>query len=104
MANYEFRKFVNATGFVATILIAVAILVAALVHWISTGVFGGGIPGLILGNGLPNILMFFANVCAYLVAIISGFYYARSKRSIWFVIAQSASTIIIAFVVISSLF
>lgn len=104
MANYEFRKKINLVGFIATIAIAVAILIAFLWNWISTGVFTTGIAGLKLSGGLPGILTYIANVCAYFVAIVSGFYYVKSKRSPWFMVVQFIAVFIIGFVVITGLF
>ena len=104
MANYEFRKKINIVGFIATIAIAVAILIVFLVNWISTGVFTAGIAGLKLSGGLPGILTYVANVCAYFVSIVAGFYFVRSKRSPWFMVVQVVATLIIAFVVIMGLF
>lgn len=104
MANYEFRKKINIVGFIASIAIAVAILIAFLWNWISTGVFNAGIAGLKLSGGLPGILTYIANVCAYFVAVVSGFYFVRSKRSPWFMVVQVIATIIIVFVVVIGLF
>ncbi len=50
MANYENRRTLNFLGFVATILIAIAILIAVIVTWIKSGHFWMGLPGLGFSN------------------------------------------------------
>lgn len=103
MAKYESKRTLNFLGFLATILIATAILIAGIVLWIKNGHFGWGIPGLGFSN-VPSALVCVANVCAYILAIFAGFAYARSKRSVAYIIVQIIATIIILFVIITSLF
>ncbi|MBQ8761847.1 MAG: hypothetical protein IJZ26_00815 [Clostridia bacterium] len=103
MPNYEFRKAMNAMGFFATVLIAGVILIAKVVYWIQTGSFLAPVPGLTLGS-VVEVLMFVANICAYIIAIITGFAYAKSRRSAVYIIIQSLAVFVIVFVIISNLF
>lgn len=103
MAKYESRRTLNFLGFMATILIAVAILIAGIVAWIKSGHFGMSLPGLSFSN-VPSALICVANICAYILAMIAGFAYARSKRNITYMIIQIIAVVIILFVIITSLF
>ena len=103
MAKYESKRLLNFLGFLATMFIAVAILIAGIVTWIKSGHFGMGLPGLGFSN-VPSALVCIANVFAYILAIFAGFAYARSRRNIAFLILQIVATVIILFVIITSLF
>ncbi len=97
MANYEFRRFLNMLGFIASILIAVASLIAMFV-----GLAQGNsisLPGLEF-TGLIDIIMALANIIAYFIVLVAGFNYARSKRSVWYMVAQSVSTLVILVMII----
>ena len=104
MANYESRKLLNFLGFVASILIAAAILIAGIVCWIDSGHFGAYIPGLGFGHGLATALVCLANIIAYILCIVAGFAYAKSKRNMAYMIVQIVATVIIVFVLITSMF
>ena len=98
MANLEFKRALNFMGFVATMLIAVALVVSLLVSLISgNGVYN--IPNFEINN-VQSAFSFFANILAYFITIISGFYYAKSKRNVWFMVAQVVCTLIIITAVI----
>lgn len=103
MAKYENKRTLNFLGFLATILIALAILIAGIVTWIRHGHFGWGIPGLGFSD-VQSALVCVANIFAYILAMFAGFAYARSKRNIAYMIIQIIATIIILFVIIISLF
>ena len=99
MANYGLRHALNFLGFVATMLIGVAMILAMIVN----GVSGGTIAGLNLrGASVASVIVFVANVFAYLITIIAGFSYAKSKRSAWFMVAQIVATIIIVVLLVLS--
>lgn len=103
MAKYESRRTLNFMGFLATVLIAIAILIAGIVAWIKVGKFGMSLPGLTFSN-VQTSLVCIANILAYFLAICNGFAYAKSKRNITYMIIQIVSTVIIIFVLITSLF
>ena len=103
MAKYENRRTLNFLGFLATIFIAIAILIAGIVTWIKSGHFGMGLPGLGFSN-VQTALVCIANICAYILAMCAGFSYAKSKRNIAYMIIQIVSVVIILFVLITSLF
>ena len=99
MANYGVRKALNFLGFLATMLIGIAMILAMIVN----GVNGGTIAGLNLrGATIASIIVFIGNIFAYLITIIAGFSYARSKRSAWFMIAQIIATIVIVVLLVLS--
>lgn len=102
MAKYEFRRALNFLGFLATLLIATAILIAGIIEWINTGSFNLSLAGLSV-DSFQSGMIFVANVFAYLLATIAGFYYARSKRSIWYTILQVIAVIVIVIVIIANL-
>ncbi len=92
MANYGLRKVLNFLGFVATLLIGVAMILAMIVN----GADGGTIAGLNLrGASVSTVIVFVANIFAYFITIIAGFSYAKSKRSMWYMIAQIVATLVI---------
>lgn len=92
MANYGLRKVLNFLGFVATMLIGVAMILAMIVN----GAGGGTIAGLNLrGASVSTVIVFVANIFAYFITIIAGFSYAKSKRSMWYMIAQIVATLVI---------
>ena len=103
MAKYENRRTLNFLGFLATVFIAVAILIAGIVTWIKSGHFGMGLPGLGFSN-VPSALVCVANIFAYILAMFAGFAYARSKRNIAYMVIQIICVVIILFVLITSLF
>jgi len=97
MANYGLRKVLNFLGFVATMLISIALILALIVN----GASGGGIAGLNLRGATPaSIIVFVANVFAYFITIIAGFNYARSKRSFLYMLAQIVATLVIVILVV----
>ena len=99
MANYNMRRMLNFFGFIATILISIARVLAMIVN----GVSGGTIAGLNLrGASIASIIVFVANIFAYFITIIAGFSYARSKRSAWFMITQIVATFVIVVLLILS--
>ncbi|MBR1925455.1 MAG: hypothetical protein IJ837_01200 [Clostridia bacterium] len=100
----ERKRPLNLIGFVVTILIATAILIAGIVAWIQNGHFGMSLPGLSFKNGVSSSLICVANILAYLLAIFTGLSYARSRRNIMFLILQVIASVIIVFVIITSLF
>jgi len=102
MAKYELRRMLNFLGFLATILIAIAILVAGIMGWIQEGSFNPNIAGLSFIS-LQSGIIFIANFFAYLLAATAGFSYAKSKRSIWYMVVQIIAVIIILFVIIANL-
>ena len=104
MAKYESRRTLNFLGFLATVLIALAILIAGIVSWINSGHFGMGLPGLSFRNGVPSALVCIANILAYILAMVGGFAYAKSKRNVAYMVIQIVSVVIILFVLITSLF
>ena len=92
MANYGLRKVLTFLGFVATLLIGVAMILAMIVH----GADGGTIAGLNLrGASVSTVIVFVANIFAYFITISAGFSYAKSKRSMWYMIAQIVATLVI---------
>ncbi len=98
MASLEFKRVLNFMGFVATMCIAFALVIAFIAHLISPEA------NPILNfkiDGLASAFSVIANVFAYFITIVAGFCYARSKRNIWFLIAQIIGMILIvvAFVV-----
>ena len=97
MANYGLRKVLNFLGFLATMLIGVAMILAMIVN----GATGATIAGLNLrGASVASVIVFIANIFAYFITIIAGFSYARSKRSAWYMVAQIVATLVIIVLVI----
>ena len=63
---------------------------------IVNGADGGTIAGLNLrGASVSTVIVFVANIFAYFITIIAGFSYAKSKRSMWYMIAQIVATLVI---------
>ncbi len=98
MANLEFKKALNFMGFVATMCIAIALIISLIISLFDGS--GGGIPGFQI-NDVVSAFTFFANILAYFITIVAGFYYAKSKRNVWFMILQIIGTILIIAAVIT---
>ncbi len=97
MANYNFRKVLNFLGFIATMLIGIAMILAMIVN----GTTGGTIAGLNLRNAsVSTVIVFIANLFAYFITIIAGFCYAKSKRSVWYMVAQIVATVVIVILLV----
>ena len=97
MASLEFKKALNFMGFVATICIAIALIISLIIS-----LFGEtkGIPGFQI-HDVVSAFTFIANILAYFITVISGFYYANSKRNVWFMVVQIIGTILIIAAVIT---
>ena len=98
MANLEFKRALNFMGFVATMLIAAALIVSIVVSLIN-GDGAYNIPNFPINN-VESAFSFFANILAYFITIVAGFYYVKSKRNVWFMVAQIVGTLIILTAVI----
>ena len=94
-SKWEFRKFLNLLGYIAVILIAVA--------WVIGFIFRNG-AGLTPGSNIVSWLVFCGNLFAYFITAVAGYYYARSKRSIWFLITYIIAVVLIALFVILTAF
>ncbi|MBR7091028.1 MAG: hypothetical protein IKC79_01080 [Clostridia bacterium] len=99
MGQYAFRRFVNMLGFVSSILIALASLIAMLVALAQGEVMH--LPGLVFSGAIGTI-MSLANILAYFIVLVAGYSYARSKRSAWYMVAQVVSTLVILVMIILS--
>lgn len=97
VANLEFKRALNFMGFVATICIAVALIISLIASAISGD--GGSIPNFQISD-LATAFAFIANILAYFITIVSGFYYAKSKRNAWFMVIQIIGTLVIIAAVI----
>lgn len=75
----EFSGLMNMLAFVGIMFIAAALVLAKI--------FGGG--------QLTNALTIVANVIAYLITAISAYYFARSRRNIWYFVAFLVAVILI---------
>ncbi len=91
MANLEFKRVLNCLGFVATMIVACALAVTCIFSFVSDSVSFS----FFRITDLTSAVMFVANVIAYFITIVSGFYYCLCKRSHAFMIAQIIGTIII---------
>lgn len=74
----DFGRFLNILGYIGIILVAVALILAKI---------GGG--------ELASAMTLIANVIAYLITAVAGFYYARSKRNVWYFVAFAVAVILI---------
>ncbi len=92
MANLELRKFINFLGYIATMLIALALAISLLVSLLDKG--SGGIPMFNIVD-VVSALTCIASIIAFLVTIICGFLYAKSKRNHVFIITQTIATMLI---------
>lgn len=103
MAKYEGKKLFHFLGFLATILIALAILIAGIVNLIKFGQFTLGMSGLSFYN-FQSALVCIANILAYFICMCVGFLYAKSKRNIAYLIIDIIAITIIIVVIVLNLF
>ena len=91
MANLEFKRAINFMGFLSTMLIAMALLISLILS-----LFGiGGGASVFRITDVISAFTFFANVLAYFITIVAGFYYVKTKRNRLFMVLQVVGTIII---------
>lgn len=74
--NFKFQKFLNFLAYVAIIFVAVALLLGRFITSLSA---------------LRDI----AEILAYFITAISAYYYARSKRNPWIIVAYIAAVVIV---------
>lgn len=80
MSNFGFRSFANVIAYIAVILVGAALLVQAL-----------------LGDGMvAYVFKTIADVLAYVMLAISSFSYAKSRRSVVYIIIWIVAVALIA--------
>ncbi|MBQ2863885.1 MAG: hypothetical protein IJE91_00285 [Clostridia bacterium] len=80
MSNFGFRSFANVLAYIAVILVGAALLVQAL-----------------LGDGMvAYVFKTIADVLAYVMLAISSFSYAKSRRSVVYIIIWIVAVALIA--------
>lgn len=86
MGKWETRKFINCIAFWAMLFAAIA---------------------LVVGRVFPTLQVFLmpiASFLAFCVASVSAFYYARSKRSIiWMILFVISAIVVLALLALSAL-
>ncbi len=99
MTNLEFKRGLNCLGFWATMCIAVTLVAICVIAFVT-----GEVVSLFRIADIPSIFVLVANILAYFVTIMLGFYYCLSKRSPWFITMQIIATLLIAGAVVVGLF
>lgn len=74
-----FRGIVNFVSYIAVFCIGIALILNVIFK----------------GNSFSNAFQMVAECLAYIVVSISAFYYARSKRSIWYLICWIVAVVLI---------
>ncbi len=100
MANLEFKRAINFMGFLATMLIAVALLISLIVSLFQAE---KGIPFFQI-NDMISAFTFFSSVLAYFITVVAGFFYVKTKRNPWFMVLQVLGTVIILAAIIVGAF
>lgn len=72
-------SIINMLGFIGIMFVAIALVLAKI--------FGDG--------DLTHALRLIANIIAYLITGIVAYYYARSKRNVWYFVAWAVAVILI---------
>ncbi len=99
MANLEFKRAINFMGFLATMLIALALVISLIVSLFQSG------SGILIFKitDVVSALVFFSSILAYFITIVAGFYYVKTKSNRWFLALQIIGTVfIIAAVIIGA--
>ncbi len=91
MASLEFRRVLNCLGYVATMAIALALATSCVISIVDEGAK----LTIFRISDVTTAVVFVANVLAYFITVVAGFYYCISKRSPWFMISQVFATIVI---------
>ncbi len=91
MANLEFKRLLNCLGFIATMAIACALATSCVISLLDDSVT----MTIFRISDITAGVVFVANILAYFITIVAGFYYCLSKRSRWFMAFQIIATIII---------
>lgn len=101
MSNLQFKRVLNFMGFLATMLIAVALVISLLV---SIFQHGSGI-AIFKIYDFVSALIFCSSILAYFITIIAGFSYVKTKSNRWFMALQIIGTIlIVAAIVVGAFF
>lgn len=100
MANLEFKRAINFMGFLATMLIALALIISLIVSLFQSG---GGIM-IFKITDVVSALVFFSSILAYFITIVAGFFYVKTKSNRWYLALQIIGTICITAAVIVGAF
>lgn len=79
MANKDFKGIINFFAFVAIVLVGVALLLA----------------NIGLNGDVSNALTLVANLLAYLITAIAGFYFVKNKNNVWCWVVYAVALILI---------
>jgi len=91
MANLEFKRVLNCLGFIATMAIACALATTCVLSLVDNTVK----MAIFQISDIASGVVFVANILAYFITIVAGFYYCLSKRSRWFMVFQVIATVMI---------
>lgn len=87
--NAKMKHFLSFLAFVSLIMVGIALIVSYIFQ--SNG-------------GISDSLNLLANILSYVVVISSSYYYVKTKRNIWFVVAWAvAVALIVLFLVLNAL-
>lgn len=100
MANLEFKRAINFMGFLATMLIALALVISLIVSLFQNG---NGIE-IFKIKDVVSALVFFSSILAYFITIVAGFFYVKTKSNRWYLALQIVGTVCITVAVIVGAF
>lgn len=79
----RWRHFVHFLAYIAVIMIGIALALSFILSKV-------GVSSSIVGS-ISKV----ANALAYLIVCVASFYYARSKRNVWFFVLWLIATVLI---------
>ena len=88
-SSLTFKKFVSFSAFIGTIIVAIALTLQVILSHLGTSV------------NVINIMRMIGEIIAYVVTIITAYYYVRIKRSpVWMIIYAICATLITALLIL----
>lgn len=79
MANKDFKGIINFFAFVAIALVGVALLLA----------------NIGLNGNISSALTLVANLLAYFITAIAGFYFVKNKNNVWYWVIYAVAIVLI---------
>jgi len=76
-------SIMNFLSYVAVIFVGIALLISLILDWTNSS------------SDVANAFQLIATILSYIVIGVLSFYYARTKRNVWFLVAWAIAIVLI---------